>query len=61
VTVSSAGPHTYTLSSLTTFELDDGTTGGMSGYGHGQIDVTAGKSYNVSYTVGDEQLDLILE
>jgi hypothetical protein len=61
VTVLKAGSHSYTLASLTTFEFDDGSVGEIAGYGHGQIDVGAGKVFKVRYDVGDEQLDLALE
>jgi hypothetical protein len=61
VTVTSPGRHSYTLSSLTVFEFDDGTVEEISGYGHGHVDVSEGKVFAVRYEVGEEQLDLVLE
>jgi hypothetical protein len=61
VTVPKAGRYSYTLSSLSTFELDDGEVAEISGYGHGQVDIIAGKALEVRYEVGQDQLDLTLE
>jgi hypothetical protein len=61
VTVPKPGQHTYTLTSLSTFQFDDGEMMEISGYGHGQMEVSTGRLFRLRYEVGTEQLVLSLE